>query len=144
MPHHPYRQPSKTSAAVPASAQLLFLTFHLRSTGERTQRVTLVGTQIVPGSLKPVGPRAPETTYLRVCQLDAQQHVLVVQVLPHPLYRPVEQSTPTGALTRRIVRVKEADCVVRMVLQPATAALRVEEVVASTPGVVATFPFSAP
>jgi hypothetical protein len=142
--HYPYQPPSKTFSAVPVSTQLLFLTFHLRGTGESTQQVTLVGTQIVPGSLKPVAPPISETTYLRVSQLDAQQRILVAHVLPHPLYRQVEQSTPAGTLTRRIVRVREADFVVRMALQPAITTLRVEEVVASTPGIVATFPFSAP
>ena len=141
-----YHYPAPASTRVPLSppARLVFPTFPLRSLPDSSRQVVLVRTQVVAGSAKPTRSHPPGTTYVRVTQLDAQQRTLLGQVLAHPLQREVEYLTPAGALTRRLVVVPEADFFVRMPLHAATTALRVEESRAGQPGVVATFPFSAP
>lgn len=149
-----YQPPAAATAATgtpPGAAetkpQLLFLSFNMSTEPGGAHKVTTLGMKVVPGQLNAIAEEeAPGPSYLLISQLDgAGKPCGPARRLPHPLVQDVEApaNPATGALTRQLVTVAQAEFFVRLARQPQAKAVRLEEVGPAAPKPVSvTFPLS--
>ena len=134
----PYQyQPPAAASVPPASAgqpaqagpQLMFLSFRMQAAPRQLELLKAVA---VPGQVN-----APEeeigAAYLVLTQLDSRQQPCAAPLrVPHPLLRELEYPGEAGGtMARQAVALPEAEFFVRVARQPATVAVRLEEIAPS-------------
>ena len=133
-------QPLAAATTAPEAARLLFLSCRLTATPTGT-RLEVLQAKAVPGELKTLEADADTPNFLRVLQLDGRGQVLSQVRVAHPLRRSVEHiGDDHRTFQRSEVVLPTAEFFVRLALRPATATIRIEEVVTGTTTTLSEFP----
>ncbi|MDB5267413.1 MAG: hypothetical protein JWP58_453 [Hymenobacter sp.] len=133
--------PAATAAtAAPEATRLLFLGCRLTAAPTGT-RLEVLQAKAVPGDLKTPEADADTPDFVRVLQLDGRGRVLSQLRVAHPLRHSVEHVAGDHRTFQRSELVlPSAEFFVRLALRPATATIRVEEVIAGTTTRLSEFP----